>query len=107
MVGRCLYKGLGSNQEIGSSRNHLSTFLKLKILLADDTFLSLHTRLLYKSLQSKKEPGDYCDSFRDGSSEYRTIVIVLLSTTIYPFYYVKRKYPSTDHSRQASQFCTI
>ena len=27
VVGRCLYKALGSDQEIGSSRNHLSTFL--------------------------------------------------------------------------------
>ena len=53
VVGRCLYKTLGSDQEIGSSRNHLSTCLYFKILQYDYTLLSLPTLLLYESLRSK------------------------------------------------------
>jgi len=42
-----------NDQEIGSSRNHLSTFLYFKILQYDYTLLSLPTLLLYKRLSSK------------------------------------------------------
>jgi len=52
VVGRCLYKALGSDQEIGSSRNHLSTFLYFKILQYDYILLSLSTLLPYERLRS-------------------------------------------------------
>jgi len=42
-----------NDQVIGSSRNHLSTFLYFKILQYDYALLSLHTLLLYESLRSK------------------------------------------------------
>ena len=74
--------------EIGSSRNHLSTVLYSRYCKYDYTLLSLHILLHYESLRSK-EPGDYCDSL-DGPPEYRTIVIVLSSTTTHPSYYLKR-----------------
>jgi len=41
-----------NDQGIGSSRNHLSTFLYFKILQYDYRLLSLHTLLLYESLSS-------------------------------------------------------
>jgi len=64
-------------------------FSILKILHYDYSLLSLPKTLLpYKSLRSK-EPGDYCDSL-DGLLEHRTIVIVLSSTTIHPYYYLTR-----------------
>jgi len=40
-------------KEIGSSRNHLSTFLYFKILQYDYSLLSLHTSHLYESLRYK------------------------------------------------------
>jgi len=42
-----------NDQGIGSSRNHLSTFLYFKILQYDYTLLSLPTLLLYERLHSK------------------------------------------------------
>ena len=85
---RCLYKALGSDQEIGSSRNHLSTFLYFKILQYDYTLLSLSTLLPYEG-PTLYEPRDYCDSL-DGLLEHRTIVIVLSRTTLHPSYYLTR-----------------
>ena len=50
---RCLYKALGSDQGIGSSRNHLSTFLYLRYCNMI-TLYSLNIKLLlYESLRSK------------------------------------------------------
>jgi len=64
-------------------------FSILKILQYDYSLLPLPKTLLhYESLRSK-EPGDYCDNL-DGLLEHRTIVIVLSSTTIYPYYYLTR-----------------
>jgi len=56
VVGRCLYKALGSDQEIGSSRNHLSTFLYLRYCNTI-TFTFFSTKK-----PTPQEPGDYCDS---------------------------------------------
>ena len=42
-----------NDQGIGSSRNHLSTFLYFKILQYDYTLLFLPTLPLYESLRSK------------------------------------------------------
>jgi len=53
VVRRCLYKALGSDQGIGSSPNHLSTFLYFKILQYNYTLLSLPIILLYERLRSK------------------------------------------------------
>ena len=53
-MGRCLNKGLGSDQEIGSSCNYLSTFLYLR-LQYNYSLLSLHTLLIYQSLHSKNQ----------------------------------------------------
>ena len=52
-MGRCLYKALGFDQQIGSSLNHLSTFQYFKILQYDYTLLSLPTILLYERLCSE------------------------------------------------------
>jgi len=52
-VRRCLYKALGFDEEIESSRNHLSTILYFKILQYDYTLLSLPIILLYERLRSK------------------------------------------------------
>ena len=76
-MGRCLYKALGSDQEIGSSRNHPSTFLYFKILQYNYALLSLHTLLLYESLRSKNLETIVISL--DGPPEHRTIVIVLSS----------------------------
>ena len=42
-----------TDQEIGSSRNHLSTFLYFKILQYNYALLSLSTLPLYERLRSK------------------------------------------------------
>ena len=75
-------------KEIGSSRNHLSTFLYFKILQYNYALLYSHTLLLYESLRSKN-PETIVISL-DGPPEHRTTVIVLLSATIHPPYYPKR-----------------
>ena len=75
VVGRCLYKALGSDQEIRSSRNHLSTFLYSRYC---------NTITLY----SLYIPS--CSTRTYDSKNLETIVIVLSSTTIHPPYYLKK-----------------
>jgi len=85
--GRCLYKARGSDQEIGSSPNHLSTFLYLRYCNTIIFTLFLYTSPLPKP--TPHEPGDYCDSL-DGPLRHRTIVIVLSSTTTHSSHYLTR-----------------
>jgi len=63
-------------------------FSILKILQYDYSLLSLQILLHYESLPSKN-PETIVISL-DGLLEYRTIVIVLSSTTIHPSYYLTR-----------------
>ena len=85
VVRRCLYKALGSDQEIGSSRNHLSTFLYSRYC----NTITLYSLYIHSPSTRTYEPGDYCDSL-DRLPEHRTIVIVLSRTTTHPPYYLKR-----------------
>ena len=89
VVGRCLYRALGSDQEIGSSRNHLSTFLYSRYCNTITLYSLYQKTLLHYASLCSKQPGDYCDSLA-GLLEHRTIVIVLSSTTIHPYYYLTK-----------------
>ena len=85
IVRRCLYKALGSDQEKGSSRNHLSTFLYSRYC----NTITLYSLYIHSASKRTYEAGDYCGSL-DRLPKHRTIVIVLSRTTIHPPYYLKR-----------------
>ena len=104
VVRRYLWNELGSDQEIGSSPNHLRTFLYLRY----SNMITLYSLSIHSSSTRAYglRTGRLLDSL-DRPPEHRTIVRVLSCMTTHPFYYLKRWCPLTDDSRRASQFRTI